>query len=285
MPGREAIKFIKTTFTGYTRASVKDIFGASVLVLAAHPDDECVAAGALYRNIEKAVFCHLTDGAPGNLIDARARGFKTAGEYAGARRRELLSALSLAGVPPQNCVQAGIADLEASRKLVYAAEWVMERIKEFAPETIITLAYEGGHPDHDAVSFAAHAAASLLRKDGVMPPPLIECPLYHALGRGTRFESSGFIPREDTEPITFILTEEERRLKREMLERFETQSGTLRFFTVEEECFRTAPQYDFTQPPHAGKLFYESFDWGLDGPGWREEARGALEKLGLKGKI
>lgn len=281
MPGRDAIKFIKTTFTGYTRQSVKDIFGAKVLVVTAHPDDECVAAGALYRYLEKAVFAHITDGAPGNLVDARARGYPTASDYADARRRELLSALALAGVRPQDCFQAGIPDQEASRRLVDATEWVRDRIREVEPETIITLAYEGGHPDHDAACFAAHAAAALLRQEGVTPPPIIECPLYHAGDSVNRRMNPGFLPRQDMEPITFILTEEERRLKREMLDRFVTQSGVLRFFTVEEERFRVAPKYDFTLPPHEGKLYYESFDWGQDGPGWREEARGALVRLGL----
>lgn len=267
------------------RQSVKDIFGATVLVITAHPDDECAAAGALYRYLERAVFAHITDGAPRNLVDALARGFTTAEDYAVARRRELHSALALAGVRPQDCLQAGISDQEASRRLVDATEWVRDRIKEFEPETILTLAYEGGHPDHDAACFAAHAAAALLRQEGIAPPPIIECPLYHAVDSASRRMNPGFLPREDVEPITFILTEEERRLKREMLDRFVTQSGVLRFFMVEEERFRVAPKYDFTLPPHEGKLYYESFDWGLDGPLWREEARRALARLGLPEKI
>src|SRR3972149_1548020 len=285
MPGRDAIKFIKTTFTGYTRQSVKDIFGATVLVVAAHPDDECVAAGALYKYLERAVFAHITDGAPRNLVDALARGFATASEYADARRLELHSALSLAGVRPQDCLQAGIADQEASKRLVDATEWVRDRIKGVEPETILTLAYEGGHPDHDAAAFAAHAAAALLRQEGVQPPPIIECSLYHAGDGGSRRMSPGFLPREDVEPITFILTEEDRRLKREMLDRFITQSGVLRFFTVEDERFRPAPKSDFTLPRHEGKLYYESFDWGQDGLLWREEAGRSLARLGLPEKI
>lgn len=285
MPGREAIKFIKTTFTGYTRESVKDIFGSSVLVITAHPDDECVTAGALFRYLEKVCMAHLTDGAPRDLVDAKAHGFSSASEYAEARRQELLSALSLAGVGPECCFQAGIPDKEASMMLVEAAEWALERVQEFAPETILTLSYEGGHPDHDAVSFAAHAATALLKNRGGAPPPIIECSLYHSGDRRRKFEKTGFLPREDVEPITFILTEEERRLKREMLDRFRTQSALLRLFTVEEESFRPAPMYDYTLAPHGGELFYESFDWGIDGARWRREAKAALERLGLTGPI
>lgn len=285
MPGREAIKFIKTTFTGYMRQSVRDIFGATVLVITAHPDDECAAAGALYRYLERVVFAHVTDGAPRNLVDALARGFTTAEDYAVARRRELHAALSLAGVRPQDCHQAGIPDQEASKRLVEATEWVTGRIKDVEPETILTLAYEGGHPDHDAACFAAHAGVALLRKEGLIPPPIIECPLYHAGGSMSRRMNPGFLPRQDVEAITFILTEEERKLKREMLDRFVTQSGVLRFISIEEECFRVAPKYDFTMAPHEGKLFYESYDWGHDGPGWREEAKRALATFGIDEKI
>lgn len=285
MPGRDAIKFIKTTFTGYTRQAVKDIFGATVLVLTAHPDDESAAAGALLKYLERAVIAHITDGAPRNLVDAHAHGFTTAEDYAVARRRELHSALGLAGVRPQDCLQAGIPDQEASKRLIDATEWVRERILEAEPETILTLAYEGGHPDHDAACFAAHAAVALLRQEGKISPPIIEFPLYHALAGVSRCMNPGFLPRQDVEPITFILTEEERKLKREMLDRFITQSGLLRFISLEEECFRVAPKYDLTLAPHEGKLFYESFDWGQDGPGWREEAKRALVRLGLTEKI
>lgn len=282
MPDRDAIKFIKTTFTGYLNVPVKDIFGASALVLVAHPDDETVGAGALFRYLDKAVFAHITDGAPKNLVDAVAHGFPSAGEYAEARRKELMAALALAGVSSADCVQCGIPDQEAAGNLFDVTLWVMEKVRELQPETILTLAYEGGHPDHDAVSFAAHAARALLKKEGGHAPHLIEFPLYHAGPNGMQ---TGFLPREDVEPITFILTEEERRLKREMIETFTTQAGTLRHFLVEEESFRPAPAYDFTSAPHDGQLYYESFEWGDDGAGWRRKAKEALLRLGLKNTI
>lgn len=282
MPDRDAIKFIKTTFTGYVNVPVKDIFGASVLVLTAHPDDETIGAGALYRYLDRAVFAHITDGAPENLVDAVAHGFSSARDYAEARKKELLSALKLAGVPEADCLQCGIPDQASAENLPDITGWIMDRVGELRPETILTLAYEGGHPDHDSVSFAAHAARALLKREGSHAPPIIEFPLYHAGPGGMQ---TGFLPREDVEPITFILTEDERRLKREMIERFTTQTGTLRHFHVEEESFRPAPLYDFTAAPHDGSLYYESFDWGMDGRGWRSRAKKALLKLGLEGMI
>lgn len=284
MPDREAIRFIKTTFTGYLNTPVKDIFGAKVLVVVAHPDDETVGAGALYRYLQNAVFAHVTDGAPRNLVDAIAHGFTSAGDYAAARAKELRAALRVAGIPEQNLYQLGVPDQEATKRLVDITLWVKDIIEKLRPETVLTLSYEGGHPDHDAVAFSTHAAAALLRKEGSQAPPTIEFPLYHAGGDG-RMMRSDFIPMEDVEPITFILTEEERRLKRGMFERFETQAGMLRHFTIEEECFRSAPKYDFLTPPHEGRLYYESFEWGQDGAGWRAEASNALSVLGLSGRL
>jgi hypothetical protein len=53
----------------------------------------------------------------------------------------------------------------------------------------------------------------------------------------------------------------------------------------EVERFRPAPAYDFTAPPHEGKLFYECFDWGMNGARFRELAAGAMEELGLRGRL
>jgi hypothetical protein len=65
-----------------------------------------------------------------------------------------------------------------------------------------------------------------------------------------------------------------------MLQTFTTQARTLApFMNPEYELFRTAPQYDFRRPPHHGKLFYEYFDWGLDGTAWRELASQTLRRL------
>lgn len=282
MRARE-FRFIRTSFMGYTREFVKDIFGEKVLVAAAHPDDEVAGAGALYRYLERALFIHVTDGAPRDLADAIAHGFDSAREYADARRTELLSSLSRAGISPDDCMQPWVADQQAGLNLVRIALRLKELIKEVEPESILVLPYDGGHPDHDSACFAVHAAEALLRRDGNTPPPLIEYPLYHERDGSLSFIE--FIPREGFDDVTFILTEEEKRLKAEMMDCFTTQSSMLRMFPVEYERFRAAPAYDFSKPPHEGWLHYERYDWGMDGRKWRELAVKALEELGLEGPL
>lgn len=282
MRARE-FRFIRTSFMGYTREFVKDIFGEKTLVAAAHPDDEVAGAGALYRYIDRPFFMHVTDGAPRDMIDAFGHGFRSAQEYAEARRKELLHSLSIAGVKPEDCMQAWVPDQKSAFNLVQIAVRLKALIIETEPESILVLPYDGGHPDHDSVCFSVHAAAALLRAEGISPPPLIEYPLYHE--RDGKLSVMEFIPREGFDEITFILTEEEKRLKARMLDSFTTQTGMLRMFPLESERFRAAPAYDFTAPPHEGGLHYERFNWGLDGRQWRELAKKAMGELGLEGPL
>ncbi|HBG47587.1 MAG TPA: GlcNAc-PI de-N-acetylase [Deltaproteobacteria bacterium] len=282
MRARE-FRFIKTSMVGYARELVKDIFGARVLIVAAHPDDEAAGAGALYKYLDKAVFVHVTDGAPRDLVDAASHGFKSAGEYAKARRNELFKALSFAGIGPEDCLEVGIPDQEAGFNLAGLALKLKEMIGMTEPESVMAHTYEGGHPDHDSVSFGVAAAVALLKKEGAEAPPIIEYPLYHAVeGRLRVFE---FLPREGVEDITVILTEEEKRFKEKMMDSFTTQAGVLRVFPFEFERFRPAPRYDFAAPPHEGGLYYERFNWGIDGRVWRELASKAIKELGIEGLL
>ena len=59
------------------------------------------------------------------------------------------------------------------------------------------------------------------------------------------------------------------------------QRAVLAPFPIGEEAFRTAPAYDFTRPPHPGRLHYENYPWGMDGARFRDLAAQALRELGL----
>jgi hypothetical protein len=66
-----------------------------------------------------------------------------------------------------------------------------------------------------------------------------------------------------------------------MFDCFVTQQHMLAQFKLDAERFRRAPEYNFSQPPHPGKLHYENFNWGITGQRWRELAAAALNSLGL----
>lgn len=80
------------------------------MVVAAHPDDETIGAGAVLGHLPGASVVHVTDGAP---RDPRyfATGYEgTREDYAALRRGELLAAMSLAGVEPARLRGVGVAD-------------------------------------------------------------------------------------------------------------------------------------------------------------------------------
>ena len=233
-----------------------------VAVVVAHPDDETIGAGASLRLFADLLLVHVTDGAPRSLADARAAGFADAAGYARARRDELAAALE-AGRALARTVCLAVADQAASGVMAEVAERMASLFAEHGTAVVLTHAYEGGHPDHDATAFAVHAAC---RSMGARAPAVVEMTGYHA-GPDGSMETGRFLSSAGVTAVG--LDGAEQALKRRMLECFVSQAGTLAPFGVETETFRRAPRYDFTLPPHEGALHYERFDWGMDGPRWR----------------
>lgn len=233
-----------------------------VLVAVAHPDDETVGAGILLSRLPDAWIVHATDGAP---RDPRfmARGFQgTREEYARVRRQELEAALSLAGIGPDRLFQIGIPDQEAVFEIPRLVREIGELIRRLSPEIVLTLAYEGGHPDHDAVALAVRLATKEVE--------VVEMALYHAEPETERMVVAELLPFPGIEETRLVLTPEERDLKERMIRAFATQRETLQaFLPPRDEVFRPAPVYDFTRPPHPGRLQYEIWGFEMTGDRWR----------------
>lgn len=246
-------------------------------MVAAHPDDETIGAGAALPLFRRLLLVHVTDGAPRNGADARAAGFATAAGYAAARRRELDAALAAGGVSAERA-GLGAADQGASARMAELARALADLLRRHGARAVLTHPYEGGHPDHDAVAFCVHAAGSLLAREGADAPTVAEMAFYHAGPDG--WVVGRFLPN-GAPPTVAALTEGERARKRAMLDAFATQAATLARFPAADEAFRPAPAYDFAAPPHAGALLYEHFPWGMDGARWRRLADAARQDLAL----
>jgi LmbE family N-acetylglucosaminyl deacetylase len=270
-------------------------------VVSAHPDDEILGAGALMARCPPRAVLLLTDGSPRDLAWAPAarRAGLSREEYARARREELAAALEVAGIPASRVYRLDGVDQEAAAELPALARGLADRLSALAPELVITHAYEGGHPDHDAAAFLVRAAAALLARRGAPVPELGEMTSYHA--ENGRLAIGQFLPPPhlgyaalagasaaamaalaDMPPVELALGAAERERKRRMITCFATQEEVVRpFLPAAAERFRPAPPCRFDRPPHPGPLLYEPWGFPIDGARFRDLVRGAADELDL----
>jgi LmbE family N-acetylglucosaminyl deacetylase len=150
--------------------------------------------------------------------------------------------------------------------------------RTLSTELILTHAYEGGHPDHDAAAFICHAAAELHAREGLPKPWIVEMPLYR---RGGDDRVNGrFLPPIGPDAWTLVLDREALARKRHALGAFVTQRHVVSAFDPGVERYRTAPAHDFLRPPHPGVLHYEHEGWAR-GDDFRQQVWTAQRALRL----
>jgi LmbE family N-acetylglucosaminyl deacetylase len=251
----------------------------SALVVSAHPDDEVIGAGAMLSRLETAGVITVTGGVPGNGRSVRV-GLSSNWRYVRARRREAEAALSLLPRPLNPVTNLGLPD---QRVVFHLSRLVRQMVRLFRVgsfSTIITHAYEGGDPDHDATALAVHGACQLLERQGVTAPSIVEMAGYH-MSDGQMVYGE-FMPHPDAGPVErFQLGPGEIVLKRAMLDCHQTQAAALAGFALTREAFRRAPSYNFLLPPSPHTLAYETYGWEINGQIWRRAAARAMHALDL----
>jgi N-acetylglucosamine malate deacetylase 2 len=228
------------------------------LILVAHPDDEALGCGALLQRMRHPIVVFATDGAPRSDFFWKKFGSRAA--YAAVRRNEAMQALALAGVKnifflaesaDSFCDQELFLNLEAAVDAVGAA------VEREQPAALLTLAYEGGHPDHDACNFITSVIASRFSL------PAWEMPLYHRSVDGTPVHQR-FVQESGAEQL-LRATEKEARVKQAMFQTYQSQFESLPPFRLEEERYQRLPATDYARPPHDGRLNYEVWGWPMTG--------------------
>ena len=134
--------------------------GLKLMLVVAHPDDECFAFGgvlglAAERGIETYVVC-LTDGQA-----ATHRGDAASGQELGAMRRaEFAASCKILGVNHHELLDYQDGRLEFA-DFSRAAGRIVERMRRFKPDVVVTFGSEGSlnaHADHMLVSMLTTAA-------------------------------------------------------------------------------------------------------------------------------
>jgi N-acetylglucosamine malate deacetylase 2 len=230
----------------------------NVLILVAHPDDETVAFGGLLQQIHRATVVFATDGAP--LHHFLWKPYSSREAYAEIRRRECNAALRFTrseAVFIGDLLNSCIADRELCRHVSRAAGVLQEIIRKIKPDCILTLAYEGGHPDHDTCCFLAFCAG---RRAQI---PVWESPLYHRRPDGSI--ATQVFARPNGQEEVLQLSGEFLVRKAKMLEAYESQKKILAGFRPEAETFRPMARYDFRRPPLPCRLNYEAWGFPISG--------------------
>lgn len=239
-------------------ADINELMGRT-LVVVAHPDDEAIGCGALLQRMRDPLVVFATDGAPRQEKWWQKYGSRET--YADLRRGEARQALSEVGVsgPDFLCDDHSqpFADQELFLRLPEAVAALMRHIERFRPQALLTHAYEGGHPDHDACCFVASVVAQQYALQ------IWEMPLYARDTHGNVMQQQFLRPigRE----VTIEASPAEQQRKQRMLEAYRSQQEAVSAFDNSIERLRPLHDYDFTKPPHTGKLNYEEWGWEMTG--------------------
>lgn len=243
-------------------ADISQLLGRP-LVLVAHPDDEAVGCGVLLQRSRNPIVVFATDGAPHDRYFWEKHGSRM--QYQRLREEEACNALSAVGVTEVEFMGAqplangdSLTDQTLHLHLSEAHRVISGLIVRCRASAVVTMAYEGGHPDHDCCSILAAYVAARHRL------PVWEFPLYYRPSSG-EIAFQNFLHSGDDSEIILEPTAEERARKKAMLEAYSSQGAFLVKFHSSVERFRPQPKYDYSRPPHPGTLNYEAWKWTVSG--------------------
>jgi LmbE family N-acetylglucosaminyl deacetylase len=232
----------------------------NTLVVVAHPDDETIGCGCLMQRMAEVRVVFATDGAP--LDPQFWPKYQNREHYASVRKLEACDALAYVDADHMEFLSGEegktLPDQELYRHLPEAAQALRAVIERASPAAMITLAYEGGHPDHDCCNFLVNQIAA---QTGI---PAWEMPLYHRALGGQKNQEFWDV---DGSEIVLEPAYAEIKKKQQMIAAHSSQSDVLKQFSSPLERFRPllAERYDYFHPPHPGQLNYEAWGWPMTG--------------------
>ncbi|MHC8509260.1 MAG: PIG-L family deacetylase [Rhodospirillales bacterium] len=229
-------------------------FGARILILSPHPDDEAAGACAFIARARAAgariSVLHLTTGVPA----AETLWPWERGAHAGRvrrRRAEAEAAAAALGVETAGFSDRPTRALRFSMDAAYTEiDTALGALGALGADALWVPAYEGAHADHDAANVLASAFTDRLA--------VFEFAEYTFAGG--RVRSHTFIETRGGEEV-ITLSPAEAAEKRRALSIYASEAGNLNYIKTGQEAIRPLAAYDYSRPPHAGRMFYQRFQW------------------------
>ena len=244
---------------------------STALFVLAHHDDEVFCAGHLLRARRAGRRVRLLWATAGGLAPAARRC------HEGERVSRLLA------LTPDDCRDLRLPDQQALRhvaRIAAAAEELIGPVTGPAPLLYVP-AYEGGHPDHDAVNLAA----GILRARR----PKVEAhefPLYRRGRAGLSVQSPRPATGTPPQPYRLLTLDAAALALRRRLVRANASQALPSLLPLlalawaegrgRAEPSRPLPDHDYARPPHGGALLYELYTRRRFG-GFRAAALAAVE--------
>lgn len=230
---------------------VATFFGQRILLVVPHPDDEtlmCAGAIARARKKEAQVFTMvLTHGC--DALESLSASKQAAHTIKIRTRKE-----EFLNVAKQLDIQVISFGKRAAHTVHLSLDEIWPEVKAtletYGIDQIWVPAYEGGHPDHDAVN----GMVSIMLKE----ISILEFSAYHFADR--KLITNAFIVPSGHDQV-LLLTAEEQRLKKSCLDAYASMKKKLQVFHVIQEMFRPLPRYNYRKIPHKPPLYYQRNHW------------------------
>ena len=230
---------------------MQKLFGRNILVLVPHADDEVVACSATIGHAQAAGSTlhalYLTHGCIAREI-RWPWDQKHHDTHVARRENEARHAAKLLNIRPVGWSSRPARSLW--QHMPEVSEEISAAVATHNIDQIWTPAYEGGNADHDVVNAIT---SRLTGKLSVM-----EFAEYNFAGQQAHSQA---FPCPNGMETVISLTAEEKRFKSQLLAVYASERGNLGYVKTERECFRPLAPYDYSQPPHAGTLWYARFQW------------------------
>jgi LmbE family N-acetylglucosaminyl deacetylase len=229
----------------------EDIFGKKILILAPHPDDEVVGfAASIGRaksmGAEINVLFLTTGCVDKNVLWPWDR--RKHERFVSRRHAEAEKAAESLGINISGFSDRPARNLWKNLNAVYGE--AKTAAEKSGAEQIWVPAYEGGNADHDGLNAVGKKLSGKY--------DVVEFAEYNFFGGKAKPQE---FPHPNKTERIIALSDEERLKKRGLLDIYASEKQNLGYVGLKWENFRPIADYDYSHPPHKGKLWYARFQW------------------------